>query len=241
MSDNKQKRLQSLNQDVLAVSRSSAQQTADATRQPSGNGTAEQGRSTPSSGRNTGTTLLLAALTIAVLAILAVGSMTLLNMQQTIDSLQAQLGELKPAVDVVSLEAKSGFLEGQMMLLDERLSRVEQQPAPESSNRNEGTNQAALSQVNARVRKLDIEGSRLQTTVDGLTDKLVALQSRTQRVESLTAGQRDTLAQLSPQVQQLNSSLSQLDKQGQLEEIETRLERLNNDVRSIYRMLEMGR
>jgi cell division protein FtsB len=226
MTDNKQKRLQSLDQDVVSVPSAFTRRATD-----------KGGKNA----RGAGGTLMLLLLVVTILAALAVGAISLVNMQQRIDSLQVQITELKPAADIVSLQAKSSFLEGQLMLLDQRLDQLQKAPQPavaESRERSDGFSHSVLSEVNARVRKLDIESDRLKTSVDGLASKLAALQLRTQRVESLTDSQGAILAQqLSPEIQQQ----SELEKAAQLEQIDSQLERLNNDVRSIYRMLEMGR
>src|SRR5690554_154419 len=232
MTDSKQKRLQSLDQDVVSVPSTSS-------RQVSGSDTGSKGDSVLPSGRSAGGSLMLILLAITMLLALAVGAMILINVQQRIDSLQTQVGALKPAVDVASLQAQSSFLEGQLMLLHERLDRLEEAPlAAASSSRSDSSGHVALSEVNARVRKLDIENGRLKVTVDGLTDKLTALQSRTQRIESWTSSQREVLAQQSSAQEQQQD---ELDQAAQLEEMDSQLKRLNNDIRSIYRMLEMGR
>src|SRR5690554_2166095 len=105
MTDSKQKRLQSLDQDVVSVPSTSS-------RQVSGSDTGSKGDSVSPSGRSAGGSLMLILLAITMLLALAVGAMILINVQQRIDSLQTQVGALKPAVDVASLQAQSSFLEG---------------------------------------------------------------------------------------------------------------------------------
>lgn len=242
--ENKQKRLMSLNQDVLAVSPTSTQarEYIRAPRDSHGAAAAEQSQHGTTSGRSSRIALALGGLAVVMLVLLGVVSLTLLKMQERVDVLQSQLAGLGPAADVAPLDARVVSLESQLASLSERLDGLEQQPlVATDSGRSDGVSLAALSQANARLRKLDIEATRLQEDFTAVRGTLSTLQSRTERVETLTASQRDALALLAPRVDGLTGSLAELDSRARLSEIEARVERTNNDIRSLYRMLEMGR
>lgn len=242
--ENKQKRLMSLNQDVLAVSPTSTQsrESVRAPRDYPGATATEQSQRTGNSGRSNRIALALGALAVVMLVLLGVVSLTLLKMQERVDALQGQLALLGPAADIAPVEAKVAALEGQLTALTDRVAEFEQQPvAVADSGRVDSVSQAALVQANARLRKLDIEATRVQQEFSAVREALSTVQSRTSRVEALTSSQQDALAALTPRVEALSGSLSEMDSRGKVTEIEARLERTNNDIRSLYRMLEMGR
>jgi len=64
-----------------------------------------------------------------------------------------------------------------------------------------------------------------------LRTELAAVQGRALRTETLVNAQRD----LAPRIDALEGSSATV------EELQDRLERASNDIRSLYRMLEMGR
>ena len=248
--DSKQKRLASLNQDVLAVSPSrSDDREQHRTRLREGR---ERLDSSPTQARQQqagggrGVLIALGGLSVVMLVLLGLVSLTLLNMQQRVDRLQAEVAlRANPAdssADIEKLNQRLALLEKQLPKLQERLVVLEDQPVPVASadNRIDGSAAAAagLAQVNARVRKLDIEVSRLSDELSSARQTLVAANERAERAEALANGQRATLAELIPRVDTLQASAG---ADSQLRDLEGRLDRVSNDIRSLYRMLEMGR
>ncbi|MCC1495451.1 hypothetical protein [Alcanivorax sp. 1008] len=242
--ENKQKRLMSLNQDVLAVSQTSSQ-ARDSIRVPrSGQGAAAadplQGINAP--GRSGRIALALGGLAVVMLVLLGVVSLTLLKMQERVDALQDEIAGLGPAADMAPVEARMASLESQLAGFADTLAELGQQPVVVSEGgRSDSVSQTALAQANARLRKLDIEAVRLQEEFSAVREALAALQSRTAKVEGVTSSQQNLLATLTPQVEAMSGSLSEMDSRDRLAEIEARMERTSNDIRSLYRMLEMGR
>ncbi|MEE4250704.1 MAG: hypothetical protein V2I38_08960 [Alcanivoracaceae bacterium] len=242
--ENKQKRLMSLNQDVLAVSPTSTQarEAIRAPRDSQSSAAAEHSQRSHVPGRSSRIALALGGLAVVMLVLLGVVSLTLLKMQERLDGLQSQLAGLGPAIDMAPVEARISVLEGQLTAFADRLADFEQQPVAVAENgRGDSLGQAALAQANARLRKLDIEATRLQEDFTAVREALSALQSRTTKVEALTSSQQEALTALTPQVEAMSGSLSDIDSRDRITEIEARLERSNNDIRSLYRMLEMGR
>ncbi|MDF1630719.1 MAG: hypothetical protein P1U78_13060 [Alcanivoracaceae bacterium] len=242
--ENKQKRLMSLNQDVLAVSQTSnqARDSVRAPRSSHGSAAADHSQSSNSPGRSGRIALALGGLAVVMLVLLGVVSLTLLKMQERVDALQDEIAGLGPAADMAPVEARVASLESQLAGFAEMLAELEQQPVVVSeSGRSDSVSQTALAQANARLRKLDIEATRLQEEFTAVREMLSALQSRTAKVEGLTSSQQNSLAVLTPQVEALSGSLSEMDSRDRIRGIEERMERANNDIRSLYRMLEMGR
>lgn len=243
--ENKQKRLMSLNQDVLAVSPASTSQhqAINTPRQMPRQSSADATGQPQAASRGRGVAAALGGLTVVMLILLGVVSMTLLKMQQRVDELQRQLGAAGGAVDLAPLEERLNALEALLAPVDERLTALEQQPVvvQGDSGRTEAASQAGLAQANARLRKLDIEISRLSSEMGSTREQVSGVLARVQKAETLVASQRDALAALTPKIDALAASSGQADSKARLAEIESRLERTNNDIRSLYRMLEMGR
>ena len=247
--DNKQKRLASLNQDVLAVSPSrSDDREQHRARLREGRERLDpspaQARQQQASGGR-GVLVALGGLSVVMLVLLGLVSLTLLNMQQRVDRLQAEVAlRANPAdssADIEKLNQRLALLEKQLPKLQERLVVLEDQPLPVASADNRAdvsASAAGLAQVNARVRKLDIEVSRLSDELGSARQTLIAANERAERAEALANGQRATLAALIPRVDTLQASAG---ADSQLRDLEGRLDRVSNDIRSIYRMLEMGR
>ncbi len=243
--ENKQKRLMSLNQDVLAVSpTSTSAHEAVNSRRPMRQAQAQESNQPLPASRGRGVAAALGGLAIVMLVLLGVVSMTLLKMQQRVDELQQQLGAAGQGVDLGPVEARINVLESQLAPVDERLTALEQQPVVvqgDSGRNTEAASQAGLAQANARLRKLDIEMNRLSSEVSAVSGQVSGVLARVQKAETLVASQRDALAALTPKIDALSSKVGQSDSAAKLAEIEGRLERTNNDIRSLYRMLEMGR
>lgn len=243
--ENKQKRLMSLNQDVLAVSPgSTSAHEAVNSRRPMRQTQAEQPSQAQQASSSRGVAVALGGLAIVMLILLGVVSMTLLKMQQRVDELQQQLNASGQGVDLAPIEARINALESQLAPVDERLTALEQQPVVvqgDSGRSAEAASQAGLAQANARLRKLDIEMNRLSSEVSSVSGQVSGVLARVQKAETLVASQRDVLAALTPRIDALSSKVGQSDSAAKLAEIEGRLERTNNDIRSLYRMLEMGR
>lgn len=242
--ENKQKRLMSLNQDVLAVSpgSTSSHEAINTTRPMRQTRTEESSQPQPAS-RGRGVAAALGGLAIVMLILLGVVSMTLLQMQQRVNELQQQLSASGQGVDLAPIEARINALESRLAPVDERLTALEQQPlvVQGDSRSPEAASQAGLAQANARLRKLDIEMNRLSSEVSNVSGQVSGVLARVQKAEKLAASQRDALAVLTPRIDAIAAKSGQSDSAAKLAEIEGRLERTNNDIRSLYRMLEMGR
>ena len=247
--DSKQKRLASLNQDVLAVSpartdRSSQRARLQEDRQRSAAPSAADRAQQAATGR--GVVIALAGLSVVMLVLLGLVSMTLLNMQQRVDRLQAEVAaRVAPpenSAGLDSLAQRLTLLEKQLPKLQQRLVVLEDQPVPvQSTDNRAGTSAipaAGLAQVNARVRKLDIEVSRLSEELTSTRQTIASANERAERAEALAGGQRETLATLIPRVDALQAASGESQR---INELAARLDRLSNDIRSLYRMLEMGR
>ena len=243
--ENKQKRLMSLNQDVLAVSpASTSAHEAINSRKPTRDARMEESIKPQPAGRGHGVAAALGGLAIVMLILLGVVSMTLLKMQQRVDELQQQLATAGQGVDLGPIEARINALESQLGPVDERLAALEQQPVVvqgDGGRSAEAASQAGLAQANARLRKLDIEVSRLSSEVSSVSGQVSGVLARVQKAETLVASQRDAITSMMPRIDALSSKAGQSDTATKLAEIEGRLDRTNNDIRSLYRMLEMGR
>lgn len=243
--ENKQKRLMSLNQDVLAVSPgSTSSHEAINTSRPMRPTRSEESSQPQPASRGRGVAAALGGLAVVMLILLGVVSMTLLKMQQRVDELQQQLNASGQSVDLAPIEARINALESQLGPVDERLTALEQQPVVvqgDSGRSTEAASQAGLAQANARLRKLDIEMNRLSSEVSDVSGQVSGVLARVQKAEALVASQRDALAALTPRIDAIAAKSGQSDSSAKLAEIEGRLERTNNDIRNLYRMLEMGR
>lgn len=239
--ENKQKRLMSLNQDVLAVSTATPSSHGDRARAAGQAARAvraqvEEKSSQP--GRSRSIAVAIGALAVVMLVVLGVVSMMLLTMQQRVDQLQATIDAMPatPASDIEGVVSGVAVLEQQLAGLTMRVGTLEQQPPTVIESRaGDGGNQAGMAQVTARLRKLDIETTRLSADMGALRTELAAVQGRASRTETLANAQRDQLAGLNPRVDALEGSSATV------AELQDRLERASNDIRSLYRMLEMGR
>jgi hypothetical protein len=70
---------------------------------------------------------------------------------------------------------------------------------------------------------------------------MAAALARVDRAEAQSNSQREAIAALTPRINTLSATVSQMDSRAKLTELESRLDRTNNDIRNLYRMLEMGR
>ena len=235
--ENKQKRLMSLNQDVLAVSPSTQSSHGDRARaagQAAREARAQIEEQSAQPGRGRSVAFAIATLAVVMLAVLGVVSMMLLTMQQRVDQLQVAVDTMPaaPSADIEAIMSGVAVLEQQLAGLTMRVGTLEQQPPTVIESRaGDSGNQAGIAQVNARLRKLDIETTRLSADMGSLRTELAAVQGRALRTETLVNAQRD----LAPRIDALEGSSATV------EELQDRLERASNDIRSLYRMLEMGR
>lgn len=239
--ENKQKRLMSLNQDVLAVSpTSTAAHRAVSPSHPNAAEQDEQGAGAVSvARRGRGLAAVLGVLVVVLLIALGVVVTMTMTMQRQLDEVQQQLRGAV-SVDLTPIEARLNRFEQLLTPLEERISALESQPVviqSDSGARTDVASQAAVAQVNARVRKMDIEMARLQEELAAARAELTALASRQQRNE----GQLATLSGLPARLDSLAGQASGGNDQTRLAEVEARLERAGNDIRSLYRMIEMGR
>jgi hypothetical protein len=240
--DEKQKRLMSLNQDVLAVSPTSTQAREALSQKPRARAEREQPAPASAGGRGRGVAVALAGLSVVMLVLLGVVSLTLLKMQERIDQLQRP-ATASASVDLSPLQSRLSDIEGLLGALEERVALLEQQPVPAASagGRSEGVSSDGLAQVNARLRKVDIETSRLAAELGRFREEMVAALARVDRAEAQSNSQREAITALTPRLNALSATVSQLDSRTRLAELEGRLDRTNNDIRNLYRMLEMGR
>ncbi|MFN3714426.1 MAG: hypothetical protein ACK4SX_12275 [Alcanivoracaceae bacterium] len=240
--NDKQKRLMSLNQDVLAVSPTSTQAREALSQKPRVRAEREQPAPASAAGRGRGVALALGGLSVVMLVLLGVVSLTLLKMQERIDQLQRPAAA-SASVDLSPLQSRLSDFEGLLAVLEERVALLEQQPVPAAitGGRSEGVSSEGLAQVNARLRKVDIETSRLTADLGRFRQEMAAALARVDRAEAQSNSQREALAALTPRIDTLSATVSQMDSRAKLTELEGRLDRTNNDIRNLYRMLEMGR
>lgn len=240
--ENKQKRLMSLNQDVLAVSPGQAPvREREAPRASSAAG-ASHSNATEAQARNVSPMLIMLLLVVALAGVVAgvVGMLMAHDSRQQLADLSARLGQ--PDTQVAALENRIAEMEARL------------EAAGQETDKMDGQAQSSLLQVNTRIRKVGADVARLANDLDKLQKKLAASSDSASRAESLVSQQASKLAALEKQVASLKTaaaqapapapapaaskSLTGAEWEQQLVQLNIKVERQASEIRTIYRMLE---
>lgn len=236
--ENKQKRLMSLNQDVLAVS--PGQAPAREREAPRSANTAGIDAATDAQPRSVPPLLIMLLLLVALAGVVAgvVGMLMAHDSRQQLEALSARLGQ--PDTQVAALESRIAEMEARL------------EAAGQETDKMDGQAQSSLLQVNTRIRKVGADVARLANDLDKLQKKLAASSDSASRAESLVSQQASKLAALEKQVASLKSTATQApaaapaaskpltgaEWEQQLVQLNIKVERQASEIRTIYRMLE---
>ena len=239
--ENKQKRLASLNQDVLAVSpaRTSAADKSEPRMVQTGSHrvvTPDQNATVqPQSSK---LLVVVSLLACAGVIIGVVGMLFALDSKQQLQKIQTQLTQ--PNAQVGSLSNRVAELEGRLDAAGQDTDKMGEQP------------QSSLLQTNSRIRKLAVDVSRLNAELEKLRTKLdssgnsgAAAQelvkqqaSRLKALESKVAGLSSSTGASAPAPVVAKAPLSDSQWEQQLVQLNIRMEKQASEIKAIYRMLE---
>lgn len=236
--ENKQKRLMSLNQDVLAVSPVRAE-----ARPPQGEaapGNQRSARTQPAPAKISSEPGRYPAGLIMASALLACAGLVagVLGVLAGYDA-QRQLKALDTAAAVPPAEVAA--LRSRIQELEDRLGVAAQETA-----RQDEPVQASLLQTNSRIRKLGIDVGRFNSDLGMLRKRVDNMDERT---AEMVRDQGARLEKLAAEVRQLSgaaaaSGASAADSarlEQKLAELDARMDKQASDIRSIYRLLEQTR
>lgn len=241
--ENKQKRLMSLNQDVLAVSSGQAPVSEETSRTDTSAG---GGQFTETAGRPRSVSPLLVMLLLLVALVGAAAGVA--GMLMARDSHQ----------QLAALSARFGQPDAQVSTLENRIAEMEArlEAAGQETDKMDGQAQSSLLQVNTRIRKVGADVARLANDLEKLQQKLASSGDAAARAESLASQQASKLAALERQMASLKSaatqapapapasapaaskSLTGAEWEQQLVQLNIKVERQASEIRTIYRMLE---
>lgn len=154
--ENKQKRLMSLNQDVLAVSPGQAPvREREAPRAASAAGV-DRSAATESQPRSVPPLLIMLLLVVALAGVVAgvVGMLMAHDSREQLAALSTQLGQ--PDTQVAALESRIAEMEARL------------EAAGQETDKMDGQAQSSLLQVNTRIRKVGADVARLANELDRL-------------------------------------------------------------------------
>ncbi|MBQ0752758.1 MAG: hypothetical protein KBT87_00290 [Gammaproteobacteria bacterium] len=238
-SENKQKRLMSLNQDVLAVSSTQqAPQYRPPQERPSGERFASSAQQpVVSSGATVSSAVLIGLSLVACAALLAavVSIIFVLDSQQQIKRLTDQAGS--PNAVVASLSER-------LVALEARLDA-----AGQDTDKMDSASQSSLLQINSRIRKVAVDSSRVNAELEqlkkamqsgGASEALVAKQaSRISVLENRVAALANKPAAAAPVAASgTQKPLSAEQWEQQLVQLNIRMEKQASEIKAIYRLLE---
>lgn len=234
--DNKQKRLMSLNQDVLAVSPAQQATTREkAPARPAAPSARAMITDTPDDKRPAALLLVLAALALIGLGTAVASMLFAMKLQQRVDQLNAS---------AVEPDALAQRLAQRVEDLESRLDAAGQE-----TGKMDDEAQSSLLQFSSRLRKVALDVTRLNGDLDKLRSSLDTNAKADTRTEKLISEQAAGLAALEKAVAALKaapakapapaaSSGSSADLEQQLIQLNIKVERQASEIRTIYRMLE---
>lgn len=232
--ESKQKRLMSLNQDVLAVAPGAAQEkAAPAARQPTGAQRRVQPAAQPATATRPGGALLVGLGLIACVGVVAgvLGIMFALDGRQQLAALESKLG--RPDAQVSSLSARVAELEGRLDAAGQDTDKMDDQA------------QSSLLQINSRIRKTALDLTRLSSDVGKLESRLNGSDAGLSTLKASLAEQSATLKALQGKISGLqsaggggSSSVDEAAIERQLLQLNVRLDKQASEIKAIYRMLE---
>lgn len=238
-SENKQKRLMSLNQDVLAVSSApqekDRQQPVRSSRERIASSAPQQ--SVASSGATVSSAVLigLSLMACAGLLVAVVSIIFVLDSQQQIKQLTEQAG--RPDAIVASLSER-------IVALETRLDA-----AGQDTDKMDEASQSSLLQINSRIRKVAMDSSRVSAELEqlkkttqggGAAAALIAKQaSRLSALENSVAALANKPAAVAPApASGSQKALSVEQWEQQLVQLNIRMEKQASEIKAIYRLLE---
>lgn len=237
--ESKQKRLMSLNQDVLAVTPGSAKKAEPAARQKAqGSRQAAQSPATQTQ-RSQGGPLLVIVAVLACAGIVAgvLGIMFALDSKQQLATLKA--GMQKPDAQVSTLSARVAELEGRLDAAGQETDKMDDQ------------SQSSLLQINSRIRKTALDLARLSSDLGKIQSSMNSTDTSLSKLRSDLGKQNTQLLALQSQVNALQSKVSSSggskasapavdtsEFEAQILKLNVQMEKQANEIKAIYRMLE---
>lgn len=235
--ENKQKRLMSLNQDVLAVSPGQAPVREREVPRASSAAGADHSAATDAQARHVSPLLVMLLLVVALAGVVAgvVGMLMAHDSRQQLAAMSAQIGQ--PDTQVSALERRVAEMEARL------------EAAGQETDKMDGQAQSSLLQVNTRIRKVGADVARLANDLAQLQQKLATSSNSAARAETLVNQQASKLAALEKQVTSLKTAapaaapaeskpLTGAEWEQQLVQLNIKVERQASEIRTIYRMLE---
>ena len=236
--ESKQKRLMSLNQDVLAVSPAAAKKAEPVARkQGTGARQAIQSPAAAAKQRQGGPVLMILAV-LACAGIIAgvLGTMLALDSKQQLATLKA--GMQKPDAQVSSLAARVAELEGRLDAAGQETDKMDDQ------------SQSSLLQINSRIRKTALDLSRLSSDLSKVQSSINSSDASMTKLRADLGKQNTQLMALQSQVNALQSRVSSAggkssapavdtsEFEAQVLKLNVQMEKQANEIKAIYRMLE---
>ena len=220
--ESKQKRLQSLNQDILAVSPQRADTSGAPARNEAPRRSQENHYSNTAAASTDVSAMRLPVMLAAVALLLAVlvgivGAMLTAQQSRGLAELQGQL----PA------------LQSRLAELESRLSAADQ-----DVERSGSEVQSNVLQLSSRVRRLDTELSRLQGELRRTGSASEQTDQRISALESSLAEQRRQLTALGSQPAAQPAQVAPQVSEQEFAELSRQVDRLTADIRGLYRILE---
>ena len=154
---------------------------------------------------------------------------------------------------VSMLETESAALSTTLSRVDQRVAALEGQlAAAEQDTSNMGEEeQANILQFTSRLRKVALDVTRTNADLARLQKRLNEVGTLAEQTSSVSSEQASRIASLASQVANLPlqsgaapaqpASVTDAQAREQIQSLQTRLDRMANDIRSIYRLLEQSR
>lgn len=253
--DEKTKRLASLNQDVFAVSNSRpASREADAEKpqpKPRPKTAAPRPASKPTpvvthvvaepqpGHERQSNTLVIGVMAMAVLLVVGIGAGVVFSysLWERLDLLETENRAL--AGVLTGMDQRIAMLEGQLNAAEQETSKMGDDP------------QANMLQFSSRLRKVALDVSRVTADVARLQKSLENVSAEAERATSVSGEQAGRINSLAGQLAELQGRpvaqaapagpVSDAQARQQIADLQARLDRMTNDIRSIYRLLEQTR
>ena len=230
--ENKQKRLMSLNQDVLAVSPAQAAPRREPKAAQSGTQKSVPSAVPEAAAGRQPTTLLvaLALLACAGLLVAVVAVIFALDAKQQLQQISDKMDA--PSAQVSSLSKRVADLEGRLDAAGQDTAKMDDK------------SQSSLLQVNSKLRKTALDVTRLNGDLDKLRNRIddiaaggdVAALVKQQGVRLAALEQQ--LATLKQQGSGSKASSSGQDWEQQVVQLNIKVEKQASEIKAIYRMLE---
>jgi uncharacterized membrane protein len=250
--EHKTKRLMSLNQDVFAVKAdapAAEQKGDDGARQRPERRTASPAsmaqparpvaHPAPLSGNTGSNKLLLALLGVVVVLVLVVaaGAVAGFHLYERLGAMQEQLAQ--PDDGLQPLQSRIAALEKSLDAAGQEASKMD------------GDAQANVLQLTGRVRKVALDLSRLTAELERQKKRVIETSARAERAEDMATEQAGRVDTLSARVAAIPTQTSapapspgsgtDAQARAQVQALQARVDKMANEIRSIYRLLEQTR